>query len=227
MAEQKNDNKKELELKGMNSTYNIQKMQDGVKVAKVLKGLILKEKLYTVIQNHNYVNVEGWMIAGSLIGYDAVVEEVTNYSTEKEIKWGAKVVIRDRKGAVVSVGYALCSSYESKKKTFDEYAILSMAQTRAIGKAFRNKIGWLMKLAGYEATVAEEMTQQASNETERDGKMDTIFATIKSVRTPDALDHLKADLRQQAKDKKFTKEENAKIKKALDDKESELSVPTA
>ena len=152
MAEQKNDNKKELELKGMNSTYNIQKMQDGVRVAKVLKELIVKEKLYTEIQRHNYVNVEGWMIAGSLIGYDAVVEEVTNYSTDKEIKWGAKVVIRDRKGVVVSVGYALCSSLESKKKTFDEYAILSMAQTRAIGKAFRNKIGWLMKLAGYEAT---------------------------------------------------------------------------
>ena len=40
----------------------------------------------------------------------------------------------------------------------DEYAILSMAQTRAIGKAFRNLIGWVIKMAGYESTPAEEMS---------------------------------------------------------------------
>ncbi len=39
----------------------------------------------------------------------------------------------------------------------DEYAILSMAQTRAVGKAFRNQLAWLMKAAGFEATPAEEM----------------------------------------------------------------------
>ena len=32
-----------------------------------------------------------------------------------------------------------------------------MAQTRAVGKAFRNQLAWLMKAAGFEATPAEEM----------------------------------------------------------------------
>jgi hypothetical protein len=32
-----------------------------------------------------------------------------------------------------------------------------MAQTRAIGKAYRNLLAWLMKAAGFEATPAEEM----------------------------------------------------------------------
>ena len=32
-----------------------------------------------------------------------------------------------------------------------------MAQTRAVGKAYRMKIGWLLKVAGYETTPAEEM----------------------------------------------------------------------
>ena len=32
-----------------------------------------------------------------------------------------------------------------------------MAQTRAIGKAYRNLLGWVMKLAGYETTPSEEM----------------------------------------------------------------------
>ena len=43
------------------------------------------------------------------------------------------------------------------KRSFDEYAICSMAQTRAVGKAYRLLIGWLMKSAGYEATPLEEM----------------------------------------------------------------------
>jgi hypothetical protein len=35
-----------------------------------------------------------------------------------------------------------------------------MAQTRAIGKAYRNLLAWLMKAAGFEATPAEEMDFQ-------------------------------------------------------------------
>ena len=57
----------------------------------------------------------------------------------------------------MAVGIALCSNKEKTKRYFDEYAILSMAQTRAIGKAYRNLLAWLMKAAGFEATPAEEM----------------------------------------------------------------------
>jgi hypothetical protein len=34
-----------------------------------------------------------------------------------------------------------------------------MTQTRAIGKAYRNVIGWVMKTAGHEVTPAEEMAR--------------------------------------------------------------------
>ena len=52
---------------------------------------------------------------------------------------------------------AICTNKEHGKTNFDEYAVASMAQTRAVGKAFRMKIGWLLKVAGYETTPAEEM----------------------------------------------------------------------
>jgi hypothetical protein len=39
----------------------------------------------------------------------------------------------------------------------DDYALRSMAQTRAVAKALRLCLGWIMSLAGYEATPAEEM----------------------------------------------------------------------
>ena len=56
-----------------------------------------------------------------------------------------------------------------EKKTLAPFAICSMAQTRAEGKAYRLLLGWLIKAAGYEATPSEEMdslgieTNQAAN----------------------------------------------------------------
>ena len=55
------------------------------------------------------------------------------------------------------MGFATCSNKEHTKRSFADYAICSMAQTRAVGKAYRLSLGWLMKAAGYEATPAEEM----------------------------------------------------------------------
>jgi hypothetical protein len=48
-----------------------------------------------------------------------------------------------------------------RKKSFDEYAILSMAQTRCLGKAYRNLFGWVMRMTGNEATPAEEAPRKA------------------------------------------------------------------
>lgn len=126
-----------------------------VKMATILKNHIVKNKLYAEIAGKNYVMVEGWQFAGGLMGLFPKVAKIEDLGGGK---WLAKVEIIDRRdGAVISVGFALCSKAEMKKKTFDEYAILSMAQTRAIGKAYRNLLGWVMKLAGYEGTPAEEI----------------------------------------------------------------------
>ncbi len=99
--------------------------------------------------------MEGWQFAGGLMGLFPKVVKVENLGPGK---WLAQVDIINRKdGSVAGSGFALCSKEENKKANFDEYAILSMAQTRAIGKAYRNLIGWMMKLAGYESTPAEEI----------------------------------------------------------------------
>ena len=146
---------KEIELK----RYDIDKPVEVVKVANVLKNHIVKHKLYTAIQGKNYAHVEGWQFAGFLLGTFAKIETVESLSNNSEIKWKANASIyRDDK--VIATGFSLCSDKEQKagkKVRTDEYAVLSMAQTRAIGKAYRNSIGWVMKLAGYEGTPKEEM----------------------------------------------------------------------
>jgi hypothetical protein len=87
-----------------------------------------------------------------------IITNTQDLSNENAIKYMATCEVRNiNTGAVVATGIALCTNAEKTKKYFDEYAILSMAQTRAIGKAYRNLLAWLMKAAGFEATPAEEM----------------------------------------------------------------------
>lgn len=122
-----------------------------------LKDLIVQNKLFTQIKGKNYVNVEGWQIAGAFTGIFPIVEKVENLSEGNFYKYRAEVTLRNKENYVVGSGMAICTNKEHGKTNFDEYAVASMAQTRAVGKAFRMKIGWLLKVAGYETTPAEEM----------------------------------------------------------------------
>lgn len=132
--------------------------QGAMEFATSLKELIIQNKLYSNIKNKNYVNVEGWQIAGAFTGTFPVVEKVEELPAKpEECKYRAEVSLRDNEGKMVGYGVAICSNREAGKKNFDEYAVASMAQTRAVGKAYRLKIGWLLKVAGYETTPAEEM----------------------------------------------------------------------
>lgn len=140
--------------------YELDKPAQMSGMAIALKRYIIAENLYTNIVGKNYVHVEGWQYAGGLLGTYPRVVAIENLSTVQEMKWKAEVeIVNIKTKEIVGRGFAICSNKESKKRSFDEYAILSMAQTRAIGKAYRNMIGWVMKLAGYEATPKEEMAK--------------------------------------------------------------------
>lgn len=135
--------------------FNINTPYKAKQMANVLAKHIKDNKLSVNIQGHDYVQVSGWQFAGGLLGLFPQITEVKELGP---MRWMAKSEITQAKtGKIVSIGYAICSKEEMKKKSFDEYAILSMAQTRAIGKSFRNYIGWIIQMAGYEATPAEEI----------------------------------------------------------------------
>lgn len=141
------------------------KLNEIKQTANKLKAFVVEQGLFTNIQGKNFVHVEGWQFAGASLGIQPVVKEVTNLNPlgeNDEVKWQASVELY-RGDQLVGAGVAICSNKERGKKSFDEYAIISMAQTRAISKAYRNSIGWIMKLAGYETTPAEEMDNGTGN----------------------------------------------------------------
>jgi hypothetical protein len=139
-------------------SYDIAKSDETLDLAKDLAKFIKDNKLSTQVQGKEFVNVEGWQYAGSRLGIVPIVEHVINVSNDQEIKYQAKVTLFDmRSQHTVGAGFAICSNKESGKKFYQEFAIASMAQTRAIGKAYRNILAWIIRAAGYEPTPAEEM----------------------------------------------------------------------
>ena len=150
---------KQNEIANRTEEVNLSSPNDIMKFATNLKELIIQNRLSTPIKGKNYVNVEGWQIAGAFTGTFPIVEKVENLSEgyTTKYKYRAEVSLRDKEGNKVGYGVAICTNSEPGKQNFDEYAVASMAQTRALGKAYRMKLGWLLKIAGYETTPAEEM----------------------------------------------------------------------
>lgn len=124
-------------------------------MATELAQVIRTQNLSTVIQGRHYVQVEGWTTLGVMLGVTA--REVS--TTEQDGIYTSIVeLVRMADGAVISRASAECGE-EKPWNSRPRYARRSMAQTRATGKACRIAFSWIMKLAGYEATPAEEMPQ--------------------------------------------------------------------
>lgn len=112
-----------------------------------------------------YPLVEAWQFAGALLGLFPRLVSTKDLCKDNVFKYEATVeIIEQSSGKTIGVGVAICSNVEKGKEYFAEYAVLSMAQTRATGKAFRLCLGWIMKAAGFEPAPAEEIEGHDDNQ---------------------------------------------------------------
>lgn len=137
-------------------------MAQAKKLANELKKFAADNRLSVNIAGKDYMQVEGWQFIGTQMGLTDIVQNCERVETEdpKEVKYRSEVTVINQNGTVISRGFAFASNKEQKKKSFEEYAVASMAQTRAIGKAYRNFLAWIVKMAGYEATPYEEVDRE-------------------------------------------------------------------
>lgn len=128
---------------------------NATEIANVLSNVIKQQKLSVNIQGNEYVKNEGWNCLGSLLGIlprEREVRQLEDGSFEAYVE-----LISHKTGAIVGCGSALCSVTEPRWKSAPLYARRSMAITRATGKAYRLGLSWIVTLAGYQPTPAEEM----------------------------------------------------------------------
>ena len=124
-------------------------------MAKTLADIITSRRLYTTINGKKYVQVEGWSTLGAMMG--VLPREVEVYERENGDFEATVELIRTSDCAVVGRASSIVSGDEKLWKGRERYARRSMAVTRATGKAYRLGFSWIMSLAGYEPTPAEEM----------------------------------------------------------------------
>lgn len=148
-------------------------------IASRLARIVEDSHLYTIISRKKYVHVEGWTTLAAMLG--SVPREISNLELS-DGSFEAKVeVVRISDGQIMTEASALCGTDEPTWKNRPKYARRSMAATRATSKACRLAFSWIMVLAGYEPTPAEEMdfaNSQKSSQPESD----------ESVRCPECGD---------------------------------------
>ena len=147
----------------------LQRMSD---VATALVDVIKDRKLYARISGHEHITAEGWTTLGGMLGVVPVV--VWTKPNETGDGYLARVEARTLDGRVVGAAESECSRAERKWKTAEPYAIRSMAQTSAIGRALRAPLGQIVVLAGYEAVAgrrdAGHRRAKPTSPTARDGR---------------------------------------------------------
>lgn len=150
-----------ISLGTLQATSAVTLVQGAREMANALADVIERQHLAVVIQGRKYVRIEGWTTLAVMLG--VMAREVS--TVEQDGIYTATVeLVRMSDGACISRASAECGSDDELDRygkpvwaNRPRYARRSMAQTRATGKACRLAFSWIMALAGYEPTPAEEM----------------------------------------------------------------------
>lgn len=141
-------------------------IESASQMATRLKSIIDKQELFVTIRDRKHVKVEGWTALAALNGCIASEEKPADEILDG-VFLGHAVLTRQSDGAVLGRASAECGSPDEVDKDgapiWAERARFqrrSMATTRAIGKVCRLAFSWIMVLAGYDATPAEEMSSE-------------------------------------------------------------------
>ncbi len=157
----------EVYLPAQNPTQVLQQAQER---AGALMRVVREHKLAVQMKGQQYLRLPAWQLLGAFYGLSAAVVSIEESRDEtgrlQSVTAWAEAVWQ-RTGRVVSRAAGRCDRSERlvrsdgteyrRWENADDFAIISMAQTRAIARALRHVLGFVPELAGFESTPAEEM----------------------------------------------------------------------
>lgn len=133
------------------------------KQANALAEVVRKKNLISKISGREHVRVEGWTLLGTFLGVypvetftRAIPEDWRERGMEKPEGYESRVEARTKDGGIVGAANGRVMFDETNWTNKPDYALASMAQTRAVSKALRMPLGFVVVLAGFEATPSEE-----------------------------------------------------------------------
>lgn len=146
-----------------------QMMDDASAKAKILTKVIQSQSDKYVVHaaGQEFLRYEAWSTLARGYGWTAGVETITDVlDTDGHTVIGveAYAVLRDNMGTQIGGAPARCMLDEPNWSNKPLAQVASMAGTRAAGKALRIGLSWVVVLAGYNPTPAEEFERDASGE---------------------------------------------------------------
>lgn len=126
-------------------------------IAAILAPALKAQKLTTNIQGKEYVMVEGWTLLAQMMGHTVGTSGTEPVTMGDDTGFVSHAIVHDQHGNVVGSADGYCMRSEGSWRSRPAYALAAMAQTRATSRALRQRFGYVVRLAGYEATPSEEM----------------------------------------------------------------------
>lgn len=156
-------------------------LAEATEAAKALKAVIDAKPKKVIFNGNIYLEFEDWQTVAKFYGATVKVTE-TKFVEYGEVKgFEAKaVVLNVSTGMEISGAEAMCLNDEGNWKKKPLFQLKSMAQTRASAKALRNVFAWVVVLAGYKPTPAEEMDGIRGKKEQDEVSLETVEGIVSS-----------------------------------------------
>src|SRR3990167_10765683 len=135
-------------------------LKTAMDAARALADVVKRKPKPLIVNGEQYLEFEDWQTVGHFYGLHAKTEDAQPVTVHGIEGAKAKAVIINRDGLSIGGAEAYCLRDEDKWKNKPWFQLASMAQTRAASKAFSNVLRWVVVLAGYKGTPAEEMADE-------------------------------------------------------------------
>jgi hypothetical protein len=134
-------------------------LAEAQEAAKALAEVINSKKRKVVFNGEVYLEFEDWATVARFYGISARIDSsrYVEYGDARGFEAHASAVLNGEK--VISGAEALCLDDEPNWSRKPLFQLRSMAQTRAAAKALRTSLSWVVVLAGFKPTPAEEMSE--------------------------------------------------------------------
>ena len=144
-------------------------LAEATRAAKALKEIIEGKEKKVTFNGKTYLQFEDWQTLGRFYGVTAVCRS-TNFVEYGQDEYAVRgfearaEALLVGTNQVISCAEAMCLDDEANWRRKPFFQLKSMAQTRACAKVLRNVLAWVVVLAGYAPTPAEEMDSLTANE---------------------------------------------------------------
>lgn len=139
-------------------------LKEATKAAETLKKIIDNKPKKIILNGKTYLENADWLTVARFYGITARIRSTKFVSygdgefPVRGFEATAEAYLVER-SEVISTAESMCLQDEPNWKTKPLFQIRSMAQTRACSRVLRQVLGWVVVLAGYADTPAEEMEQ--------------------------------------------------------------------